>query len=354
MTLIYKTDPFNPDREVLRKVAEFLREGKIVAFPTETVYGLGAIVFNENAVKRIFWAKMRPPDNPLIIHVSNLSMLYEVSVNIPEKAFKLIRVFWPGPLTLVLPRHPNIPKLVTGGLDTIAVRMPAHPVALGLINETGYPIAAPSANLAGKPSPTTAEHVIKDLYGRVDAVVDAGETIYGVESTILNVIDDPPILLRPGAFTVEEIERSLGEKIRIPSFARGFREADIALAPGTKYRHYSPDTPMVLVELPDSIDKLVNTVKSTAYKYINEGHKVCLIVTRETLLEYSSLASQVFVIDIGSRKNVFEIAKNLFKTLRALDDLDCNIAIVEGVEERGLGLTIMNRLRKASKIIIKT
>jgi L-threonylcarbamoyladenylate synthase len=348
VTLILKTNPTSPDPDILRRAAEILRRGGIVAFPTETVYGLGAVVYNEDAVRKVYIAKMRPPDNPLIVHISRESMLEEVAINIPEKAYKLINKFWPGPLTLILPRSPNIPKIVTGGLDVVAVRMPAHPVALGLINEVGSPIAAPSANLAGRPSPTTAEHVIRDLYGRIDAVIDAGETLYGVESTILNILTDPPTLLRPGAYPVEEIERVLDESIYIPPFARGFAEAERALAPGMKYRHYAPETPLLLVE-PRSgdLEAMVSTIRSLAIEHLDVGEKVCIVASTETVDRYRDLPVELLVI--GSRQNMFEVAKNLFKTLRRLDDLNCTIGIVEGFEEKGLGLTVMNRLRKASK-----
>jgi len=354
MTIILRTDAFRPDPQVIKQAAQILLGGGIVAFPTETVYGLGAVVFNEEAVNKIFWAKRRPPDNPLIIHISKISMLDEVAVDIPEEAFRLIRVFWPGPLTLILNRNPKVPKLVTGGLDTVAVRMPAHPVALSLIDETGFPLAAPSANIAGRPSPTTAEHVIRDLHGRVDAVIDAGETIYGVESTIVNILSKPPVLLRPGAYLVEDIERVLGTRIIVPDYARGLRESDTALAPGLKYRHYSPETPLILVEpLSSDLSKLVDTVKELSLKYIKNGFKVCVIASKETLSNYAFNSHNVIVLSIGSRLNLFEVAKNLFKVLRSLDDLGCSVAIVEGFEERGLGLTIMNRLRKASTLKIQ-
>lgn len=350
MTIILKTNAYKPDPEILRKAADILIKGGLVAFPTETVYGLGAVVYDENAAKRIFLAKMRPPDNPLIIHIENIEMLNEVAVNIPEEAYKLIKIFWPGPLTLVLPRHPRIPRIVTGGLDTVAVRMPAHPVALELIKEVNTPIAAPSANLAGRPSPTRAQHVITDLYGRIDAIIDAGETLYGVESTIINMLVDPPLLLRPGAYTIEDIERVLGKKIEIPEFARGYGEAEIALAPGIKYRHYAPETLLILVEVRNrSLIELANTIISTAMEYLNRGEKTCIIGTSETINMYSSLSEKgAIILELGSRNNLFEIARNLFNMLRELDSLSCNIALVEGVEEKGLGLTIMNRLRKAS------
>lgn len=355
MTLVLRTDPSNPDADVLRKAAEILHSGGIVAFPTETVYGLGAIVFNENAVKKVFWAKMRPPDNPLIIHVCSVDMLYEVAVDIPDEAYKLINKFWPGPLTLILPRNPRVPRVATGGLETVAVRMPAHPVALGLIREAGFPIAAPSANIAGRPSPTTAKHVLKDLYGRIDAVIDAGETLYGVESTIINILAKPPMLLRPGAYAVEELEAVLGTKIHIPEFARGYKEAAQAVAPGMKYKHYAPQTPLILVEpLSENLEALVNMVREIAVSRAGRYQRICIVASRETINKYFDLAkTSVLLLDIGSRQNLFEVARNLFKVLRNLDDLHCDLAIIEGFEEKGLGLTVMNRLRKASTEIIK-
>lgn len=305
-------------------------------------------MFNENAVRKIFVAKNRPLDNPLIIHISDLEMLDLVAVDVPEKAFKLIEKFWPGPLTLILPRNPRVPGIVSGGLHTIAVRMPAHPVALALIRETGEPIAAPSANLAGKPSPTTAEHVIQDLYNRVDVVVDGGETLYGVESTIINILSDPPTLLRPGAYPIEEVERVLGEKIIIPDYARGLEEALTALAPGMRYRHYAPETPLILID-PVSRDLrlLVEKTLSTIREHYNTYSKICVVACRETASLYKHI-KKVHVIEIGSRGNIFEIAKKLYKVLRTLDMLKCDIGIIEGFEDRGLGLAVMNRLRKAS------
>ncbi|MEM2024892.1 MAG: L-threonylcarbamoyladenylate synthase [Desulfurococcaceae archaeon] len=354
MTLILKASPEKPDPAVLRKAAEVLRSGGLVAFPTETVYGLGGAVFLEDSIKKIFLAKQRPLDNPLIIHVCDESTLSRVAVNVPEKAYKLINVFWPGPLTLILPRHPNIPKVVTGGLNTVAVRMPAHPIALSLIKEADVPIAAPSANLAGRPSPTSADHVIRDLYGRIDIIIDGGETLYGIESTIVNILMEPPVLLRPGAYSVEDIERVLGEKISVPDFARGLKEFEIALAPGTRYKHYAPQTPIMLVEpLSGSIERLVSTIINYVLAYASNYRKVCVVSSRETIAAYFPLSEMgVIVLEIGSRKNLFEVARNMFKLLRALDDTGCSIAIIEGFEERGLGLAVMNRLRKASHTII--
>ena len=352
MTLIFKVDPYRPDPYVISQAASIIKKGGIVAFPTETVYGLGALVFNEQAVRRVYTVKNRPFDNPLIIHICSLEMLNLVAEGITEKEVKLIKKFWPGPLTLILPRNPRVPRVVSGGLDTVAVRMPAHPVALALIREVGEPIAAPSANLAGKPSPTTAEHVIQDLYGKVDAILDGGETLYGIESTIINTMTSPPTLLRPGAYPVEEIERVLGEKITISDVARGLGDAPTALAPGTKYKHYAPDTPLILVDpVSGSTELLATKMISTIREIQDKYSKICVVACVETASIYRSIKG-VHVIEIGSRNNIFEIAKNLFKTLRALDTLKCDIGVVEGFEDQGLGLAVMNRLRKASSIRI--
>lgn len=350
MTVIIKVDPARPDEDALERAAEVIRRGGLVAFPTETVYGLGASALNPRAALKIFEAKGRPPDNPLIIHISDMSMLDVVAKDVPEAAFRLARRFWPGPLTLILKRSPQVPPEVTGGLDTVAVRMPAHPVALGLISKSGVPIAAPSANVSGRPSPTRAEHVIRDLYSKVDMIIDAGETLYGIESTIVDVLRNPPVLLRPGAFPVELIEEELGVKIEVPSFARGLGEAERALAPGTKYRHYAPSTPLVLVEsgsYSSSADlaRLTERVAGLVRELGAVG-TVCVVASSETAPAYERLAARVFVV--GSRANPFEVAKRLFDVLRRLDDEGCSVAIAEGFEERGLGLAIMNRLRKAS------
>jgi L-threonylcarbamoyladenylate synthase len=352
MTLILKVDPLNPDPASIRKAVDILRSGGLVAFPTETVYGLGALVFNEQAARKVYIVKNRPFDNPLIIHISSLEMLDTVATNIPEKALRLAEKFWPGPLTLILPRNKSVPKVVSGSLDTVAVRMPAHPVALALIKEAGEPIAAPSANLAGKPSPTTAEHVIQDLYGKIDAIIDAGETLYGVESTIINILSSPPVLLRPGAIPVEEIERVLGERVLVPNYARGLGEARTALAPGMRYKHYAPETPLVLIDpVSGDLEALVEKMMLAVNEYLGKYSKVCVVASKELADFYRSIRG-VHVVEIGSRANMFEVAKNLFKTLRMLDEMQCDVGIVEGFEERGLGLTVMNRLRKASQVRI--
>ena len=347
-TKVLRVDPQNIDIDVIREAAEAIRRGGTVAFPTETVYGLGADTYNPEAVKKVFIAKRRPMDNPLIVHIRSMEQLYEVAVKVPPEAERLARRFWPGPMTLLLWKAERVPPEVTAGRPTVAVRMPAHPVALALIRESGVPIAAPSANLAGRPSPTTGEHVVRDLYGRVDVILDAGETVYGVESTIVDLTRDPPVLLRPGGLPVEEVERELGKRVEVPQFARGLGQADVALAPGMKYRHYAPLKRLVIVEgdyadLRAYASKVIDVVRREAAK----GVRPVVLCSSETAPYYE--AQGIRYVELGPRSNIFIVARNLFKTFRLIDELlDVDAAFMEGFEERGLGLAVMNRARKAS------
>lgn len=359
-TKIFKIDPLNINRDLIKEAADIIRRGGLVAFPTETVYGLGADVFNVDSVKKIFEVKRRATDNPLIIHLCRKEDLYEIAREIPHKALRLIDKMWPGPLTLILKKTDKVPYEATGGLDTVAVRIPAHPVALELICSSGTFIAAPSANLSGRPSPTRAEHVIRDLYGSIDAIIDSGETLFGIESTILNILTDPPMLLRPGAYPVEVIEEILNEKIYIPPFARGLGEAERALAPGTRYRHYAPNVPLILVEAEnyswEALDKIVREISMNAQRDLSNNKRVAIIASRETIDLYSKYIKDldnIILIEIGSRANLYEIAKRVFDTLRRLDDLEVDIAYIEGFEEKSIGLSVVNRIRKASTKVIR-
>lgn len=345
-----KVDPSSPSEAALRRAAEKIREGGLVAFPTETVYGLGANALSAAAVRKIYEAKGRPPDNPIIVHIASLKELEELAET-TEEAKRLAARFWPGPLTLVLKSKGKVPPEVTAGLDSVAVRMPAHNVALGLIRLSGVPIAAPSANISGRPSPTRAEHVIADLGDRIDIIIDGGETLYGVESTVVSLIHGEPMLLRPGAFPKEEIEAAIGRPVAVPPFARGLGEADRALAPGTRHLHYAPRIPLILVEADDygDLGRLAAAIASLAEEQRKKGKRVAVLATEETAPLYEDPAG---VIVLGSRRDPFSIAKRLFDSLRRVE-LVADVAIAEGVEERGLGLTIMNRLRKASSKIIK-
>jgi len=321
------------DERKIRIAARLILEGKLVAFPTETVYGLGADALNAPAVRRIFEAKGRPADNPLIVHIANFKDLKRLAREIPREARLLAERFWPGPLTLVLPRGEEVPDVTTGGLDTVAVRMPAHPIALALIRAS-TPIAAPSANISGKPSPTLAEHVIDDFYGRIEAIIDGGETRVGVESTVLDLTSEKPTLLRPGGLPLEEIEEAIGE-VAIHPAVRG-KLVDIARAPGMKYRHYSPNAQVIVVEGPR--ERVKKKIAELVEEYRSKGLRVGVMATEETE------ADEFFHLG----KTEEDVARNIFRALRELDRRGVDIIIAEGIEEKGLGLAVMNRLRKAA------
>ncbi|ASI99597.1 L-threonylcarbamoyladenylate synthase [Thermococcus celer] len=321
------------DEEKIRIAARFILRGELVAFPTETVYGLGADALNEKAVRKIFEAKKRPADNPLIIHIARLDDLERIAREVPPEARLLAERFWPGPLTLVLPKGEDVPDVTTGGLDTVAVRMPAHPIALSLIRAS-TPIAAPSANVSGKPSPTLAEHVVDDFYGRIACIIDGGETEIGVESTVLDLSSERPTLLRPGGLPLEEIEKVVGG-VEVHPAVEG-KPVDVARSPGMKYRHYSPSAQVVVVE--GAREKVRRKIGELVEEYRSKGLRVGVMATE------THDADEFFHLGKTER----EVARNLFKALRELDKRGVDVIIAEGVEERGLGLAVMNRLKKAA------
>ncbi|MEM1515347.1 MAG: L-threonylcarbamoyladenylate synthase [Thermoproteota archaeon] len=342
-TIILKVDEENPDPEKIMLAANVIRSGGLVAFPTETVYGLGADALNPDAVREIYVAKMRPMDNPIIVHVAKKDDVYRLTVDVPGSVEKLIESFWPGPLTLILKASSIIPKVTIGDLDTIAIRMPKHRVALALIREAGRPIAAPSANLSGRPSPTLAEHVIQDLYGRIDIILDAGPANIGVESTVLDLTCNPPQILRPGGVTCEELKAVLGEvTIHPAAVARREVYVERTSSPGMKYRHYAPKAEILIVE--GEASSIVKKIRELSEHYVKAGKKVGILTTDENLGEYNL----GIVKSMGSRKNLALIARNLFRILREFDEDGVNLIIAEGLPEENLGLAIMNRLRKAA------
>jgi len=342
-TLVFKVDPENPDIQTIHTAASIIRKGGLVAFPTETVYGLGANALNPEAVKALFKAKKRPLDNPPIVHVGNIQDVYRLVKEVPEKAEKLMKNFWPGPLTLIFKRSEIVPDVTVAGLDTIAIRMPRHNVALALIRESGCPIAAPSANLAGKPSPTTAQHVLEDLYGRIDAILDAGPTKIGVESTVLDLTVDPPQILRPGGTPYEVLKAALGRiELHPVAVAKKKVLVERARSPGMKHRHYAPKARLVVVE--GNLAAVVRKVAELTEYYKQRGEKVGVLATHETVGTYRADA----VKSLGSRSNMEEIAKNLFRLLREFDAEGVDVIIAEGVPAEGLGLAVMKSLRKAS------
>ena len=342
-TLVLKVDPRKPDEAKVRQAADFIKKGGLVAFPTETVYGLGADALNAKAVLALFKAKKRPLDNPPILHVAYMAEVYGLAKQVPQKAVTLMKEFWPGPLTLVFKRSEAVPDVTVAGLETVAIRMPKHNVAMALIKESGFPIAAPSANLAGKPSPTTAKHVLDDLNGRIDAILDGGPTRIGLESTVLDVSVDPPMLLRPGGTPVESLRKVLGD-VQLHPFVLAERELAVreSRSPGMRHKHYAPKAELVLVE--GSLEAVVEKVKALADSYRIKACKVGVLATDETKAKYRADV----VKSLGSRFNLEAIAQNLFALLREFDAEGVDVIIAEGVPSEGLGLAVMNRLRKAS------
>ena len=342
-TLLLKVNPQKPETEKVQTAAEFIKKGGLVAFPTETVYGLGADALNANAILALFEAKKRPLDNPPIVHVENINDVYKLAKHVPPKAEKLMHEFWPGPLTLVFKHSDTVPKVTVAGLDTIAIRMPQHNVALALIKASSCPIAAPSANLAGKPSPTSAKHVFDDLDGRIDAILDGGSTRIGVESTVLDMSVNPPMVLRPGGTPFEALKETLGD-VKLHPFVVAEEDLPVGAArsPGMRHRHYAPNAKVILVE--GSVPAVTAKVKELTASYRLEACKVGVLATDETAAQYRADV----VKSLGSRFNLAVIAQNLFRLLREFDVEGVDVIVAEGVPADGLGLAVMNRLRKAS------
>lgn len=342
-TMLLQVDPENPQIEKIRIAARLIRAGGLVAFPTETVYGLGADVFNAAAVRRLFVAKKRPLDNPPIVHVCCVKDVYELAERVSVHAKRLMKAFWPGPLTLVLKRSRIVPDVAVSGLDTIAVRIPRHKVALALIRESRCSISAPSANLAGRPSPTEAGHVINDLEGRIDAVLDAGRTTVGVESTVLDVTVDPPRLLRPGGTSFESLNEVVGEVELDPDVtAENPVSGRYARSPGMKHKHYAPRAELIVVV--GRMHAMVSKVNDIVEGYRRRGNRVGVLCADETVDFYEAEVVRSF----GSRSDLSAVAKNLFALLREFDAEGVEVIVAEGVPLQGLGLAVMNRLRKAS------
>lgn len=352
MTIVIRVNEVNPDPRVIELGGRMLREGYLVAFPTETVYGLGANAFNFQAVVKVFKAKNRPLSNPLIVHLYSDEQLKYVVSEVPDEAIKLMKKFWPGPLTIVLPKSRDLPSVVTGGLDKVGVRIPAHPVSLKLLRSCGVPVVASSANRSGSVSPLTADDVIDELRNYVDLVLDGGETYLGIESTVLDLTIEPPTILRLGSLPKEEIEKVLGTEVRIPLEVKGVRKGEL---PYSKYRHYDIGKYLVLVEASDydDLQQVTEQVKEVAKELGRKG-KVAILATEETLKYYEDLRKLGYeVINLGTRKEPYVIGKSLFKILRTLSKLRVDYVVAEGIEERGLGSAIMSRLRAASTKIVK-
>lgn len=340
-TKIIKINPHNPEIEKIKEAAEIIKNGGTVAFPTETVYGLGANALADKAIEKIFLAKGRPQDNPLIIHISSIDQLNNLVESIPDRAYPLMDRFWPGPLTLIFNRTKIVPDRITGGLSTVAIRMPSHNIALELIKYSELPIAAPSANTSGKPSPTNSSHVIHDLLGKVDMIIDGGSTGIGLESTVLDISGEIPIILRPGGVTIEDLLTIL-PKVEYDKALEITDREIVPKSPGQKYKHYSPDARLIIVK--GEVDEIIQKTNNLYSKYESKGMKVGIIATKQTYDKYKGKN----IIIAGDRNMPETIGASLFNILREFDELKVDIIIAEGVEEKGIGKAIMNRMRKAA------
>ena len=328
----------NSEENNIEAAAKIIQDGGLVLFPTETVYGIGANALNDDAVKKIFIAKGRAQDNPLILHISDMEMLSQIADNISELEYKLMDTFWPGPFTIVLNKKAGIAKVATCDGNTVGVRMPSSKIAHDLIKAANLPIAAPSANISGKPSGTKLQDIIEELQDKVDYILDGGESDIGLESTVVRVIDNEVRILRPGKITKEDIEKVVNN-VEIDKNIMGQLEQDEkVLSPGMKYRHYAPTTHCKLI-YSENNDRMTNAILEIAK--INK--KVLILATTENIGKYAGFEC----IDIGSRNNLLEISHNIFSALRKIDAYHADIAIIEGVKPEGIGLAIMNRLIRA-------
>ncbi|MCX8035290.1 MAG: L-threonylcarbamoyladenylate synthase [Candidatus Dojkabacteria bacterium] len=331
-TIIFKIDSNDISYIYIDYTVEVITMGGLVAFPTETVYGLGANALNADAVRKIFHAKSRPIDNPLIVHIADIQELYKLARDVHKDVEKLVNKFWPGPLSVVLNKKDIVPDETTAFTETVAIRMPNHPIALELIKRSGVPIAAPSANLSGRPSPTKASHVIEDFNGKIDMIIDGGECTVGLESTVIDMRSKPYTILRPGGITFEQITEVLSD-VRL--FSSNKTESQV-ISPGMKYRHYAPEAELILAY---DVITLLERFKS-------QGNKVGVLTTDETKGMYQDKAD--IVISVGSRNDLNAVARNIFDALREFDHVGVDVIISEIFPEEGIGRAIMNRLRKAA------
>ncbi len=335
------------EEQALQEAGEVLRRGGLVAFPTETVYGLGGDALNPESSRKIYAAKGRPSDNPLIVHIARMEDLAAIVRQVSEEAALLARTFWPGPLTMILPKAESVPYETTGGLETVAVRMPSHPVARRLIVWGGGYVAAPSANLSGRPSPTSAKYVLEDMNGRIDMILDGGEGDIGLESTIVDLTVSPPQILRPGYITREMLEKVLGQ-VGVDQTILQADSGQAPRAPGMKYRHYAPKGELTIISGPAG--QVTNYINIHAAEDRKQGYKVGVIGTDEALAQYRADV----VSSLGSRRDEDSIARHLYSILREFDDAQVTRIYSECFETTGLGQAIMNRLLKAAghKLIV--
>lgn len=340
-TQIIKLDENNPDINALEEAGRIIKEGGLVAFPTETVYGLGGDALNPDSSRKIYAAKGRPSDNPLIVHIADFDDIYKIVKDVPESAKKLAKAYWPGPLTMRFMKSDAVPDTTTGGLDTVAVRMPDNPIALAFIKAAGGYIAAPSANTSGRPSPTLAQYVAEDMDGRIEMILDGGQVGIGLESTIIDLAEGTPTILRPGYITREMLSEVLGQVDVDPTIMSA--DSGVApKAPGMKYRHYAPKADLTIVE--GELDKVVAYINKQAEELSDRGEKIGVIGTDNTVGRY--LTGNIK--NVGNRDEEETVARELYRVLREFDDEDVTVIFSESFERKGIGHAIMNRLLKAA------
>ena len=342
-TRVVRMDRDNLRKEQFKEAVALLKRGELVAFPTETVYGLGGNALDPTASAKIYAAKGRPSDNPLIVHICDTDALSELAQDIPDGAWELAKRFWPGPMTMILKKKDIVPKETTGGLSTVAIRMPSDPIAAMLIRESGLYIAAPSANASGRPSTTRAEHVYEDLNGRIPMILDGGAVQIGLESTIIDLTGERPLILRPGYITLEDVREVLPDAAYDPAVLK--RKADdtiVAKAPGMKYRHYAPKGQLTVFE--GSLENVTKAVRKNAAEKKAEGFRVAILASEETKNAYKGYT----VCSVGDREDEAGIAARLFDTLREFDHMGADYIFGECFPTEGVGQAVMNRLMKAA------
>lgn len=340
-TKLFSINSEKMDNTALEEAGQIIKKGGLVAFPTETVYGLGGDALNTESSKKIYAAKGRPSDNPLIVHICCMEDLDSIVKNVPNEAKALANAFWPGPLTMIFEKSDRVPLETTGGLPTVAVRMPKDPIALEFIRKSGGYVAAPSANISGKPSPTLAKYVMEDMAGRIDAVIDGGEAVIGLESTIVDLTGNAPMILRPGYITKEmllEVLDRVDEDETMMNVAEGMKPK----APGMKYRHYAPKGQLTIIA--GDSEKVVEKINELTKTDVLQGKKTGVIATSENF----SLYTADVIKNAGDRSDEAAIAKELYRILREFDDEDVEVIYSESFEKSGIGQAIMNRLLKAA------
>ncbi|QUI20915.1 threonylcarbamoyl-AMP synthase [Vallitalea pronyensis] len=340
-TIIRRVDNKDIEHNIIEEAAHILQQGGLVAFPTETVYGIGAHALDAQAVSDIYKAKGRPSDNPLIVHVAHMEDVEKYAMHIQDKARLLMEHFWPGPLTLVFNKKEIIPAYITGGLSTVAIRIPSHPIARSIIEASGLPIAAPSANISGRPSPTMGQHVIHDLQGKVSMIIDGGSSEIGLESTVVDVTESTPTILRPGGITKKMLEKVVGAVVEDPAI-KSMNENMVPKAPGMKYRHYAPNAELIVFK--GNKDRVIDHINKLVEQKEMEGSRIGIIATKQTKDRYRG----DHVLVIGDRHKPDDIAANLFKVLREFDERQVSCIYSEAFSNQDIGYATMNRLLKAA------